>query len=324
MSSITDVPGIRVGHWTDQRARTGCTVVLLEEAVAGVSVRGGAPGTRETDLLEPQKTNERIDAILLSGGSAFGLAAADGVMRWLEERGIGRRVADAVVPIVPAAIVFDLAVGDPKVRPGPDAGYAACEAASASPPAEGRVGAGTGATVAKLMGRERARPGGVGASSRRVPVPTAPGEAPAQAYVTVGALFVVNAVGDVVAEDASLVAAPPGTRRILDALLAGERPVLRSARESTTIGVVATDAQLTKIEANVIAAVAHDGLARAVLPAHTRLDGDTVFAVSTLRAPRIDIEVLMAVAVEVTAEAIRRAVLMRTIRASALPILPTG
>ena len=297
MSAITDVAGVRVGHWTDERARTGCTVVLFDgEATAGVSVRGGAPGTRETDLLDPVKTNERVDAIVLAGGSAYGLATADGVMRWLEERGIGRRVADAIVPIVPAAIVFDLAVGDAKVRPGPAEGYAACEAATPDAPREGRVGAGTGATVGKLMGRELARPGGMGTSARRV------------GQVTVGALFVVNAVGDVVNEDASLVNAPPGTRRIIDRLLAGERPVIRTARESTTIGVVATDAQLTKTEASWLASVAQDGVARAVLPAHSRADGDTVFAASTLRGPRVDLELLGAVAVEVVAHAIRRAV----------------
>ncbi|MBI2324364.1 MAG: P1 family peptidase [Chloroflexi bacterium] len=295
--SVTDVPGIRVGHWTEERARTGCTVLLFDgEATAGVSVRGGAPGTRETDLLDPVRTNERVDAIVLSGGSAYGLATADGVMRWLEERGIGRAVANAIVPIVPAAIVFDLAVGDPTVRPGPDQGYAACEAATAGTPAEGRVGAGTGATVGKLMGRELARPGGIGTAARRV------------GDITIGALFVVNAVGDVVHEDATLVNAPPGTPRIIDRLLAGERPVIRTARESTTIGVVATDATLTKTEASWLASVAQDGVARAVLPAHSRADGDTVFACSTLRGPRVDLELLGAVAVEVSAEAIRRAV----------------
>lgn len=261
-----------------------------------MSVRGGAPGTRETDLLDPVKTNERIDAVVLSGGSAYGLATADGVMRWLEERGIGRKVADAIVPIVPVAIVFDLAVGDPRVRPGPQEGYAACAAATAEPPAEGRAGAGTGATVGKLMGRELARAGGVGTASRSA------------GGITVGALFVVNAVGDVVHEDATLVNAPPGTRRIIDRLLEGERPVLRTARESTTIGVVATDATLTKTEASWLASVAQDGVARAVLPAHSRADGDTVFACSTLRGSRVDLELLGAVAVEVGAEAIRRAV----------------
>lgn len=300
---ITNVPGVRVGHWTDERARTGCTVLLFDgEATAGVNVRGGAPGTRETDLLDPVRTNERVDAIVLSGGSAYGLASADGVMRWLEERGIGRSVANVIVPIVPAAIVFDLAVGDPKVRPGPDAGYAACEAATADPPREGRVGAGTGTTVGKMMGRELARPGGVGTASRRLSATGAVGE------VTVGALFVVNALGDVVGEDGALVNAPPGTRRIVDRLVAGERPVLRTARESTTIGVVATDARLTKTEASWLASVAHDGIARSVHPAHSRGDGDAVFALSTLRGPRLDLEALAAVAVEVTAEAIRRAV----------------
>ena len=267
-----------------------------DEAVAGVSVRGGAPGTRETDLLDPVKTNERVDAILLAGGSAFGLAAADGVMKWLEERGRGRRVANAVIPIVPTAIIFDLAVGDGSVRPGQVEGYAACDAARADDAREGRVGAGTGATVGKMMGRELARPGGVGIAARTV------------GGVQVGALFVVNAIGDVVGEDGALVNAPAGTRRIVDRLLAGERPVIRTARESTTIGVVATDAALTKTEASWLATVAHDGIARSVHPAHSRGDGDTVFALSTLRGPRMDLEALAAVAVEVTADAIRRAV----------------
>ena len=266
------------------------------EAVAGVSVRGGAPGTRETDLLDPIRTNERIDALLRAGGSAYGLAAADGVMRWLEERGIGRKVANAVVPIVPTAIVFDLAVGDGSVRPGPNEGYAACDAASADVTREGRVGAGTGATVGKMMGRELARPGGVGVASRRI------------GGTNVGALFVVNAIGDVVAEDGSLVNAPPGTKRIADRVLAGERPVLRTAREATTIGVVATDAQITKTEASWLATIAHDGIARAVHPAHSRGDGDTVFAMSTLKGPRVDLEALAVFAVELAAEAIRRAV----------------
>lgn len=267
-----------------------------------MSVRGGSPGTRETDLLDPTKANERIDAILLAGGSAYGLAAADGVMRWLEERGIGRKVANNLVPIVPAAVVFDLAVGDAKVRPGPDEGYAACTAATADAPREGRVGAGTGATVGKLMGRELARRGGIGTAARRLPLATGTG------HVTVGAIFVVNAVGDVVEEDGSLVAAPVGTPRIIDRILAGERPVVRTVREATTIGVVATDALLSKTDASWVASVAQDGIARAVLPAHSRADGDTVFAASTLRGRRVDLETIGAVAVEVTAEAIRRAV----------------
>lgn len=297
MGAITDVTGIRVGHWTDERARTGCTVVLADGgAVAGVSVRGGAPGTRETDFLDPLKTVERVDGVLLSGGSTFGLAAADGVMRFLEERGIGFRIGGFAIPLVPAAIVFDLAVGDGRVRPGPDAGYAAAEVASSAAVAEGAVGAGTGATIAKLMGRERGRHGGIGTAALRI------GE------TTVGALFVVNALGDVVDEHGSLIGAPAGTTRIVDELLAGKRPAIRVAGEGTTIGVVATDAPLDKREVNVLADVAHDGLARAIRPAHGRLDGDTVFALSTRRGPRADIETLAATAVEVTAAAIRRAV----------------
>ena len=264
--------------------------------IGGASVRGGAPGTRDIELLQPTKTVERIEGILLTGGSTFGLAAADGVMRWLEERGAGIRVGPALIPLVPAAVVFDLAVGDGRVRPGPDQGYAAAAAATADAPREGRVGAGTGATVGKMFGREHARAGGVGTASVRI------GE------VTIGALFVVNAVGDIVDADGSLVSAPAGTPRVAERLLTGERPVLRSSREGTTIGVVATDAPLTKTECNVIADVAHDGLARAVHPVHTRLDGDTTFAVSTRRGRAIDIETICLAAVEVTAAAIRRAV----------------
>lgn len=286
-----------MGQWTDARAMTGCTVVLMDGGgTGGASVRGGAPGTRDIELLQPTKSVERIEGILLSGGSTFGLAAADGVMRWLEERGAGIRVGPALIPLVPAAVVFDLAVGDGRVRPGPDQGYAAAAAATADPPEEGRVGAGTGATVGKMFGREHVRPGGIGTASVRI------------GTVTVGALFVVNAVGDVVGEDGALVGAREGTPRIAERLLAGERPLLRTAREGTTIGVVATDAPLTKVECNVVADSAHDGLARAVHPAHTRLDGDTTFAVSTGRGTRIDLETICLAAVEVTAAAIRRAV----------------
>lgn len=297
MTAITDVPGIRVGHWTDERARTGCTVILADGgAAAGVSVRGGAPGTLGTDLLDPLKVDVPVDAVVLSGGSAFGLAAAAGVMRFLEERGIGFPIGGFTVPTVAAAIIFDLAVGDGRARPGPDAGYAACAAASSAPPAEGAIGAGTGATVGKLLGREGSRRGGVGTAARRI------------GDVTVGALFVVNALGDVLNEDGSVAGAPAGTPRIVDRLLAGVRPAIRSAGEGTTIGAVATNAPLTKTEANVIAGVAHDGIARAVHPAHGRLDGDTIFALSSRRGSRMDIEAIAAAAVEVTAEAIRRAV----------------
>src|SRR5215472_440812 len=189
--AITDVPGIRVGHWTDAAARTGCTVVLMpaEGAVAGVDVRGPAPGTRETDLLRPGRRVERVHAICLCGGSAFGLGAADGVMRFLRERGVGLPVGPTRVPLVPAAVLFDLATGA-VAWPGPDEGYAACLAATAGPPAEGRVGAGTGATVAKLLGRDRCSPGGVGTAAVRLP-----------SGALVAALAVVNALGDVYGRD---------------------------------------------------------------------------------------------------------------------------
>ncbi len=298
MSAITDVPGIRVGHWTDEVGGTGCTVVLTEGgSIGGYAVRGASPATRETDLLDPLAANEAVHAFLLTGGSAYGLAAADGVMRYLEERGIGFAVGDVVVPIVPAAAIFDLAAGDPKARPGPDAGYAACAAASADPPAEGRVGAGTGATVGKLFGRERASPGGVGSASLQV------------GNVTVGALFVVNCVGEVVDDDGRVLAGASDGFAIERALLEGREPALRRpTRENTTIGIVATDAALTKVETSRLASIAHDGLARAVRPAHTRYDGDTIFAASTAGRVRADFEVLAAAAAEVTARAIRRAV----------------
>lgn len=298
MAAITDVPGIRVGHWTDARGKTGCTVVLCEAgAIGGYAVRGGSPGTRETDLLDPLAANEAVHAFLLTGGSAYGLGAADGVMRFLEERGIGIAIGRVRVPIVPAAVIFDLGIGDAKARPDAEAGYAACVTASRKGPAQGRVGAGTGATVGKLFGRERARPGGLGTASRRV------------GGIRVGALFVVNCVGEVVDDRGRVIAGARGLRSIHHALVRGRAPRLRRpSRENTTLGLVATDAALTKVEANRIASIAHDGLARAIRPAHTRYDGDTIFAASTRGTRRVDLEVLSAAAVEVTAEAIRRAV----------------
>jgi len=272
--AITDVPGIRVGHWTDTEARTGCTVVLLpdEGAVAGVDVRGPAPGTRETDLLRPGRLVERVHAICLCGGSAFGLGAADGVMRFLREREVGLPVGPVRVPLVPAAVVFDLATGR-AAWPGPDDGYAACEAASAGTPAEGRVGAGTGTTVGKLLGPAGASPGGVGTASVRLP-----------GGGVVGALAVVNAVGDVHGRDGRVLVgargpdgAPAGAWRTL---LTSGRPQPPQAGSSTTIAVVATDAALDKAGCRRLAEVAHDGLALAIRPAHTPFDGDTVFAVS--------------------------------------------
>lgn len=275
-SSITDVAGIEVGHFTDPRRPTGCSVVLARGgAVAGVDVRGAAPGTRETDLLAPSNTVEQVHAVLLAGGSAFGLDAAGGVMRWLDERGIGLVVGPARVPIVPAAVLFDLPLGDARIRPDAAAGYAACETASRSAPAEGNVGAGAGAVVGKIFGFARAMKGGIGTASVTVD------------GVTVGALVACNALGDVIDPDTGRVVAgarTPDGRSLLDArraLLRGEdpRPVLPGS--NTTIGVIATDATLTKVQAGRLATMGHDGLARTINPVHTPSDGDTLFAIAT-------------------------------------------
>jgi L-aminopeptidase/D-esterase-like protein len=295
--TITDVPGVRVGHWSDAEARTGCTVVLLppEGAVAGVDVRGPAPGTRETDLLRPGMLVERAHAICLCGGSAFGLAAADGVMRYLRERGVGVRAGPARVPIVPAAVVFDLASGASDRYPGAEEGYAAClraESRAAEEPLEGGVGAGTGATLGKLRGLERSSPGGVGSAAIRLP-----------GGALVGALAVVNAVGDVVDEEGRLVAGVEGRRLLLEEGVI-EQPLFGA---NTTLGVVATDATLDKVRCAKLAELGHDALALAVRP-RTMFDGDTVFAVSTCRAPAADMTSLGAAAVEALRRAIVRAV----------------
>jgi L-aminopeptidase/D-esterase-like protein len=275
-NAITDVPGLKVGHWTDLDAATGCTVVLCSQgAMAGVDVRGGAPGTRETDLLAPTCTIDAVHAVLIAGGSAFGLAAADGVMRWLEERGCGLKVGIACVPIVPAAILFDLMIGRSDVRPDAAAGYAACQAASDGPIAQGNAGAGAGATVGKALGPEFITKGGLGTASTRLPN----GE-------IVGALAAVNAFGNVHDLRGNIVAGVrnPNGDGFLDAVAAMQTPGWRdtrySAAENTTLGIVATNARLTKADANKVAQMAHDGLARVIRPLHTRLDGDTVFALS--------------------------------------------
>lgn len=284
MTSLTDVRGIRVGHWTDERARTGCTVVLVEgPATGGVDVRGGAPGTIGTDSLSPLARVQGPNAILLTGGSSYGLAAAAGVMRWHEERGLGLRLGASIVPVVAGAVIFDLRVGDPSVRPGLDAGYAACEAVRSDEAREGAIGAGTGASVGKRDGSQRQ--GGLGTASARA------------GGWTVGALFVVNAVGDVVDEYGELIASP--TQRTRGALAPGE---------STVVGVVATDARLSKVQANVLARMAHDGIARAVRPSHTTMDGDTIFAIATGQEGDADLDVLGAAAQAVSADAIRRAI----------------
>ncbi|WP_227753846.1 MULTISPECIES: P1 family peptidase [Ramlibacter] len=304
MGSITDVAGLLAGHFTDPRRPTGCTVVLAPEgAVAGVDVRGAAPGTRETDLLSPANTVDRVHAVLLTGGSAFGLDAAGGVMRWLEARGIGVPVGPVRVPIVPAAVLFDLLVGDASVRPDAAAGHAACEAASAAAPAEGNVGAGAGATVGKIFGGAYAMKGGIGSASLSV------------AGVTVGAIVACNALGDVLDPDTGRLVAGARTEdglRLRDsrrALLRGELPAALLAGTNTTIGIVATDAPLTKAQAQRLAAVSHDGLARSINPVHTPSDGDTMFALATGRAPRSPgMMLLCALAAEATALAVLRAV----------------
>lgn len=274
--AITDVRGIEVGHHTDTRRPTGCTVVLAREgAVAGVDVRGAAPGTRETDLLAPTNLVERVHAVMLSGGSAWGLDAAGGAMRWLERRGIGLAIGPGRVPIVPAAVLFDLYLGDASIRPDAQAGEAACDAASSRPPEEGNVGAGTGAIVGKIFGLEQAMKGGIGTASVRV------------GGVTVGALIACNALGDVLDPGTGQVVAgarQPGSLALLDtrrALLAGVPPRRLVPGANTTIGVIATDAVLTKPQASRLATVGHDGLARAINPAHTMLDGDALFALAT-------------------------------------------
>ncbi|MCM2252055.1 MAG: P1 family peptidase [Ramlibacter sp.] len=277
--AITDVAGIEVGHFTDTRRPTGCTVVIARDgAVAGVDVRGAAPGTRETDLLAPAHLVDRVHAILLAGGSAFGLAAATGAVQWLEEQGVGLSIGPVRLPIVPGAVLFDLLVGDAFIRPDAAAGYRACELASARRPAQGNVGAGAGAVVGKVFGLERAMKGGIGSASVTVD------------GITVGALIACNAMGDVVDPDSARPIAGARTRggkALLDtrrALLRGELPEASPVGANTTIGVIATDAVITKVQASRLATVGHDGLARSINPVHTLSDGDTLFALGTGRA----------------------------------------
>ncbi len=302
--SITRVAGIEVGHFTDTRRPTGCTVVMAREgAVAGVDVRGAAPGTRETDLLHPSNLVDKVHAIMLAGGSAWGLEAATGAVRWLEERGVGLDVAVGRLPIVPAAVLFDLLVGDMRIRPDAAAGYAACAAASSADPAEGNVGAGAGAVVGKVFGIQHAMKGGVGTASVTVD------------GVTVGALIACNALGDVIDPDTAQVMAGARTddgRALRDtrrALLCGQPPQPLLAGTNTTIGVVATDAILTKAQAHRLAIAAHDGLARSINPVHTMSDGDTLFSLGTGRAgKRLGMMVQAPLAADPTARATPRAV----------------
>jgi L-aminopeptidase/D-esterase-like protein len=300
-NAITDVPGIKVGHWTDREAATGCTVILCEQgAVAGVDVRGSAAGTRQTDSLSGVHVVEEIHAILLAGGSAFGLDAAGGVMRYLEERGIGVDMEVAKVPIVPTAILFDLSTGSPMVRPGIEQGYQACLAASSGKFAEGTVGAGTGARVGKVLGAEWATKGGIGTASQMF------GDG-----IIVGAIVAVNAMGDVVDPETGRILAAPrradnkGFHNTSELLKSGQVP--KSLAPSTTLGVVATNARLNKPQATKVTQMAHDGLARAIRPVHTMIDGDVIFALS-LGDKQADVSLVGLVAAEVIATAIVRAI----------------
>jgi L-aminopeptidase/D-esterase-like protein len=322
-NAITDIPGIKVGHAQDEEALTGCTVVLCEKgAIGGVDQRGGAPGTRETDAMHPMHLVNEVHAVVLAGGSAFGLDAATGVVRYLEERGVGFDVRVARVPIVPAAILFDLGIGRGDVRPDAEMGYQACLNASADPPAEGNVGAGTGATVGKILGLAGAMKSGIGTASQEI-----------GSGVIVGAIAAVNVFGDVIDPATGQIVA--GARVIhkgpikigrgpyfADTLCVMESLVGRTvlgfmSRENTAIGVVATNAKLNKEQISKVAQMAQDGLARTVRPAHTMLDGDTIFALGT-GEKGADVNIVGAFAAEVFAQAILRAVRTAT-SAAGLP-----
>jgi len=302
---ITDVQGVKVGHFTDPRRPTGCTALIFEGgATAGVDVRGAAPGTRETDLLNPINTVQQVQAILLSGGSAFGLDAASGVMRYLEERGIGIHVGNATIPIVPAAILFDLNLGDPKIHPNAESGYQAAKAASTGKVLEGCVGAGAGATIGKMFGLKTAMKSGIGTASIRV----------GDTGIVVGAIVAVNAVGDVIDPASGKIVAgarKPGGSGFMDTMarIRAGYDVQSAGPANTTIGVVATNVAFDKAQVSKIAQMAHDGLARAINPVHTPSDGDTIFAVAT-RATRTRANhgAIGALAADAMAQAILRAV----------------
>lgn len=299
--------GFAIGHWTDRAGETGCTVVLAPPGSrAGVDVRGGGPSTRETEIAGPLTGTPEVTAVMLAGGSAYGLAAADGAMAWLEEQGRGYATPGGVVPIVPSAVVYDLAAGDPTARPDRDSGYAACEAAAAGVPERGRVGAGTGAAVGKILGRESATPAGVGYAGGR----TGTG-------VTVAAVAVVNAFGDVIGEDGRVLAGPRGA----DGVTAATAPALIEmpappdwsglAEHNTTLVCVMTDAPLDKAACTRIARMASAGVARAIDPVFSDVDGDVAFCIASGAPPAVDRFSSLAVgtlAATVTAAAIRDAV----------------
>jgi L-aminopeptidase/D-esterase-like protein len=314
--SITDVQGIKCGHFTESRRPTGCTVLLFEKgAAAGVDVRGGSPGTRETDLLNPVNSVQQVFAIMLAGGSAFGLDAASGTMRYLSERHIGYAVGDIVVPIVPAAILFDLEIGDSSIRPTAESGYKACQAAGSERVPEGNVGAGAGATIGKLFGMKQAMKSGLGSASIHV----------RDSGIIVGAIVAVNAVGDVVDPKTGKIIAgarkPDGSgfmdsmARIREGFSVRVEPA-----KNTTIGVVATNVALDKAQVTKVAQMAHDGLARTINPVHTPSDGDTIFAVATgAISTRANYGSIGALAAEAMSEAVLRAVM----NARGIPGLPS-
>lgn len=312
-NAITDIPGLRVGHAQDDEALTGCTVILFEKgATGGVDQRGGAPGTRETDAMHPMHLVSQVHGVVLSGGSAFGLDSATGVVRYLEEKNVGFDVRVAKVPIVPAAILFDLGLGKSKVRPDAAMGYQACLNASTDPPAEGNVGAGTGATVGKILGLGQAMKSGIGTASLEI-----------GNKVIVGAIAAVNTFGDVVDPNSGQILAGARTLQkgptkistegyFADTLqvmrsLVGRTVLGFSSRENTVIGVVATNARLDKEQVNKVAQMAQDGLARCIRPAHTMLDGDTIFALATGER-NADVNIVGAFGAEVFSQAILRAV----------------
>ena len=312
-NAITDVRGIEVGHAQDNEALTGCTVILCRKgASAGVDVRGGAPGTRETDLLSPVNLVDKVHAVVLAGGSAFGLDASSGVMKYLEENKIGFNTGAVKVPIVPSAILYDLNIGRADVRPDPAMGYDAAASASSDAPAEGNFGAGTGASVGKMFGAKLSTKSGVGTASMNI-----------GGGVIVGALVVVNTWGDVIDPHTNEIIAGlrsgkvgplrvGGNEQFADTLAMMKKPVGRNllgfaSRANTVIGVVATNAKLTKTQATKVAQMAQDGIARTMRPAHSMLDGDAIFALST-GARKADVTTIGAFAAEVTVESVLRAV----------------
>ena len=305
---MTEIPlpdGFQVGHWSNPDARTGCTVVMPPPGTrGGICVVGGGPGTREADTLRPLSRSEEATAVLLTGGSAFGLAAADGVVRWLEQHERGYRTPAGLVPLVPTAVIYDLAAGDPKVRPGPDDGYAACEAAEGGVPERGAVGVGTGAMVAKTLGRELASRGGFGYSAVR----TGAGE-------TVAAVAAANGIGDVIDEDGSVLAGPRDergemTRAVHRMIAMEEPPEFKVPEGNTTLVCICTDAALDKRGCGMVARAATAGIARAVDPTFTPVDGDLVFCLASGKGETRDFGAVQvgAAAATVAAAAIRDAV----------------